>query len=70
MGVAVVEPDVVVVETAPMVGLMDIDVAPETVHCSVEDDPAITVLGVAEKELITGEPVAVTVIAVDAVTDP
>ncbi|MHB8086381.1 MAG: hypothetical protein ACYDHZ_11200 [Dehalococcoidia bacterium] len=70
-GVAAVEPDVVEVETAPMVGLMDIDVAPETVHDNVVDCPGVSVTGLALKELITGAfGVAPTVTVADEVTDP
>ena len=43
-GVVAIEP---VDETVPIPGLIDIDVASVTVHCSVEADPDVTVFGVA-----------------------
>ena len=70
-GVAVVEPDITVAETVPIVGLMDIDVAPVTAHDSVVDCPDESAMGFALKEFITGAFVIVpTVTVADAVTDP
>jgi hypothetical protein len=40
--------------TVPIPGLMEMEVAPVTVHCRVEDCPALIADGVAVKEPITG----------------
>ena len=70
-GTAVIEPDIAVAETTPMVGLMDIDVAPVTAHDSVVDCPDESAMGFALKEFITGAFVIVpTVTVADAVMDP
>jgi len=70
-GIAVAEPDSAEAETVPMVGLMDIDVAPVTAHDNVVDCPDEIAMGLALKEFITGAFVIVpTVTVADAVTDP
>ena len=39
-------------------------------HCKLEDPPAVIVLGFAVKLFIHGNPVCVTIIVADAVTEP
>jgi hypothetical protein len=58
----------VVAVTVPGAGAMETVVAPVTVHCRVEDCPAVIVLGLAVKLVIAGVPVTVTV--AEPVTEP
>jgi hypothetical protein len=59
-----------VVDTLPMVGLMETVVAPATFQDSVVDCPAVMVAGVALKPLMDGLPGLVTVTVAHARVEP
>jgi hypothetical protein len=56
--------------TVPIPGLMEMEVAPVTDHCRVEDCPALIAVAVAVKEPITGGLDWYTATTADALIEP